>query len=134
MKHRICARGIAAASLALAATTASAAPPVAAYANAVPVVASPARVSAGLIADGTVTNSADATAAPDIPSWFAQRAVAMTASEAKPAAVVRSSCTNRLTSWSEIMRPRLLRTRSAGASPALSISRRAGSRSKASWP
>ena len=54
MKHRLCARGIAAASLALAATTASAAPPVAAYANALPVVASPARVSAGLIADGTI--------------------------------------------------------------------------------
>ncbi|MCJ8159145.1 cell wall hydrolase [Sphingomonas sp. LaA6.9] len=41
MKHRVCARGIAAASLAFAATSASAAPPVAACANALPVVASP---------------------------------------------------------------------------------------------
>jgi spore germination cell wall hydrolase CwlJ-like protein len=72
MKHRLCARGIAAASLAFAANTASAAPPVAAFANAVPIVASPARVSAGLIADGTVANFADVTAA-----------VAKTASEAK---------------------------------------------------
>ena len=84
MKHRVCARGIAAASLALAANTASAAPSITAYANALPVVASPARVSAGLIADGTVTNPANATAAPDIPSWFAQRSVAKTVSEAKP--------------------------------------------------
>ena len=70
MKHGLCVRGIAAASLALAATTASAAPPVAAYANALPLVASPARVSAGLVA------------APDIPSWSAQRGPAKTASEA----------------------------------------------------
>ena len=83
MKHGLCVRGIAAASLALAATTASAAPPVAAYANAVPLVASPAHVSVGLIADGTVTNSANATAASDIRSRFAQRAVAEAAGEAK---------------------------------------------------
>jgi N-acetylmuramoyl-L-alanine amidase len=74
MKHGLCVRGIAAASLAFAATTASAAPPVAVYANALPLVASPARVSAGLIADGTVIDPANATAAPDIPS----------SSEAKP--------------------------------------------------
>ena len=133
MKHRICARGIAAASLALASTTASAAPPVAAYANAVPVVASPARVSAGLIADGTVTNPADAITAADIPPGL-PNSVAKTASEAKPTSGNPVEPHHRLTSWSGIMRPRLLRTRSASASPALSISRRAGSRSKASWP
>jgi spore germination cell wall hydrolase CwlJ-like protein len=83
MKHGLCARGIAAVSLAFAATTASAAPPVAVYANAMPVVASPARFSAALIADSTETNPASAVAAPDIPSWFAQRA-AKAASEAKP--------------------------------------------------
>ena len=69
MKHGLCVRGIAAASLALAATTASAAPPVAAYANASPLVASPARVSAGLIA------------APDLSSWSAQRGPAKPAGE-----------------------------------------------------
>src|SRR4030095_593698 len=68
MKHGLCVRGIAAASLALAATTASAAPPVSVYANAVPVVASPARVSAGPIADGTVTKPAYVAAASDIPA------------------------------------------------------------------
>jgi len=68
MKHGLCARGVAAASLAFAATTASAAPPVAIYANALPLVASPARVSAGLIADGAAIAPARATAAPDIPS------------------------------------------------------------------
>ena len=83
MKHRICARGIAAASLALAATSASAAPMAPSCSNGVPMAASLARVSAGLIADGTVTNSADASAAPNLALWPAQRAVAKTESEAK---------------------------------------------------
>lgn len=83
MRDRICARGIAAASLALAATTASAAPPVTAYAHALHDVAPPVRVSAGLIADGTDTNPANATAAPDIASRLAEGAV-KTTSEAKP--------------------------------------------------
>ena len=67
MKHGLCVRGIAAASLALAATTASAAPPVAVYADALPVVASPAHVSAGLVADGTVISPPKETAAPGNP-------------------------------------------------------------------
>ena len=51
MKHGICARGIAAASLALASTTASAAPPRTAYASGSPTTALPVRVSRGLVAD-----------------------------------------------------------------------------------
>jgi spore germination cell wall hydrolase CwlJ-like protein len=73
MKHGLCVRGIAAASLAFAATTASAAPPVAIYASALPVMPSRAGVPAGPIA------------APDIPSGFAQSAAVKAASEAKPA-------------------------------------------------
>ena len=80
MKHGLCIRGIAAASLAFAATTASAAPPVAVYANALPAVASPTRLSADLIADGTVNNPVNATDTPGIPSSLAQRAVAKSSS------------------------------------------------------
>ena len=68
MKHGLCARGIAAASVALAATTASAAPPLTVYASALPAVASPARVSAGLIADGTLTIPVKTATTPDTPS------------------------------------------------------------------
>ena len=71
MKHGLYVRGIAAASLALASNTASAATTVSACANGLPVVAMSDRVSAGLTADDT------------LPSWFTQRAVS--ASEAKPA-------------------------------------------------
>ena len=64
-------------SLALAATTASAAPPVAAYANAVPDAGSVTLASADLTADRIVINPAEPTAAPDT-------AVPKSASEAKP--------------------------------------------------
>lgn len=68
MKHGLCARGIAAASVALAATPASTAPPLTVYASALPAAVSPVRVSAGLIADGTVTIAANAATTPDIPN------------------------------------------------------------------
>ena len=68
MKHGLCARGIAAATVALAATTASAAPPLTVYASAVSAVAPPARVSAGLIADGTLTMPVKTATTPDTPS------------------------------------------------------------------
>jgi spore germination cell wall hydrolase CwlJ-like protein len=63
MKHGLCVRGIVAASLAFAATTASAAPPYADYAD-TPGVAKPTLISAGLSADDIPTISANASVAP----------------------------------------------------------------------
>ena len=126
MKHGLCVRGIAAASLALAATTASAAPPVAAYANAVPNAGSIALTSADPTADRIVTNRAEPTAAPDTPAWFSRPAVPKSAGESKP--IPGNSVDQPLNELVEIMRPRFLRARSSGASPAPSISKRAGSR------
>ena len=59
MKHRICARGIVAASLALASTTASAAPPGRAYASALPAVALRVQVSGDLFVDDNVVRPAN---------------------------------------------------------------------------
>ena len=65
MQHGLCVRGIAAASLALTATTASAAPPAAASVNA-PAVGSTPRLSAGL-SDQDITRPTNAAAARAMP-------------------------------------------------------------------
>src|SRR4030095_8063208 len=68
MQHGLCVRGIAAASLAFAATTASAAPPYADHANTLPAVATPPRPSASLVADDIPTISSNASVAPTDPA------------------------------------------------------------------
>jgi spore germination cell wall hydrolase CwlJ-like protein len=68
MKHGLCVRGIAAASLAFAATTASAAPPNADYANTLSGVATPPRPSASLVADDAPTISSNSSVAPTNPA------------------------------------------------------------------
>jgi len=85
MKHRICARGIAAASLALAANSASAAQSVRTYVDAIPGVPSPARGAADLVGGGTVPISPNVAAVPEKPAQPVQRALVNSVSEAEPA-------------------------------------------------
>ena len=83
MKYGRCVRGVAAASLSLAATTASAAPPGAIYAHAMLVAGPPAGFSADLIVGDTGTEPANAAAVPDSPSWFDQHATTKSARHTK---------------------------------------------------
>ena len=89
MRHGLCVRGIAAASLALAATTASAAPPVATSAIGLPVVSSHSGALAAFVAARALASPVKATAAPAIPSLVSEPATSNTPSETKAAVELR---------------------------------------------